>query len=495
MIDGFKSEHGYLLPNVWLDNEALFFPLTIDERTGERIAVTRKAEYQGLTFEIVPSSRNPDITRQFLRGSLHKYFNGGRGNHNDFSLDDVRQTVKSLAGHFGIEPNRAVLRGLEFGVNIRLPFPVKQILDSIICYNNKPFQGMNLRHLKIGKQIVRDEYSLKIYDKGKQSGLETENLLRVEMAVRKMRYLSRLNIVTLADIAIPEKMAGLGQHLVKTFNEIIMEEPSINQANLTDQERVKLTYFLNPRFWEQLPLHKRYKQRRKFEALKTRRGTFNLQENVSNIIFQKWEQLLGNKAEKGGYFHPDSEGGKHFGGVMFSQCKCKVKTSPRGDFAGISQEGEISENIRGANFRQLRAGRIENRKCVSCGRSISHQRKDSIFCSEKYRGKAAKKCRNQDSNLRSFLIRKIMQGKQANDWLQISYVSEGEIFTDTLHASEIKAPKNWVNLVTAVTRLKDQPPTVLTGKDARNLLHKLSRENGRIVSTRIRSGEKQGETS
>ena len=44
---------------------------------------------------------------------------------------------------------------------------------------------------------------------------------------------------------------------------------------------------------------------------------------------------------------------------------------------------------------------VEERKCFSCGRNISNQKKGSKFCSEKVYGKEAKRCRNVDSNPRN----------------------------------------------------------------------------------------------
>lgn len=55
------------------------------------------------------------------------------------------------------------------------------------------------------------------------------------------------------------------------------------------------------------------------------------------------------------------------------------------------------------------------RYCLTCKREITHQHPNSRFCSSKYVDeKEAKKCRNQNSNLRTNLnskIREIAVGK------------------------------------------------------------------------------------
>ncbi|HEY8401336.1 MAG TPA: hypothetical protein VIK89_08745 [Cytophagaceae bacterium] len=55
----------------------------------------------------------------------------------------------------------------------------------------------------------------------------------------------------------------------------------------------------------------------------------------------------------------------------------------------------------------LKSETDNKRYCKSCGRDISGQKLNSVFCSEKIFGKEAKKCRNKDSNPRNHVKRKI----------------------------------------------------------------------------------------
>lgn len=50
--------------------------------------------YNGLTFDIYNSGR------VFISGSLHKYWNNGHHNHNDFSYTDVLSTIEDLVSKF-----------------------------------------------------------------------------------------------------------------------------------------------------------------------------------------------------------------------------------------------------------------------------------------------------------------------------------------------------------------------------------------------------------
>jgi hypothetical protein len=67
-----------------LNNDLLLFPLPIDENGGEILNKTRTSEHLGLIFII----KNNNVK---LMGSLHKYFNRGLHNFNDFHFTDLQK--------------------------------------------------------------------------------------------------------------------------------------------------------------------------------------------------------------------------------------------------------------------------------------------------------------------------------------------------------------------------------------------------------------------
>lgn len=72
------------------------FKIGVDLATGEIIDNVPKAEYKNFTFQIFQSGRI-EIT-----GSLHKYWNDGESNFNDFALEDVRQVINELRDLFDL---------------------------------------------------------------------------------------------------------------------------------------------------------------------------------------------------------------------------------------------------------------------------------------------------------------------------------------------------------------------------------------------------------
>lgn len=139
MIDGIKSHHPYLAPDVWRSNPLLSYGANVDLATGEIISVGQIAVYKGLRFEIRPSINGAGYAL-LLNGSLHKYGNEGLHNANDYPFSELVNTVNDLSEKFAVAPGSSALHGLEIGVNIKLPFPPLRVFKQAVCYRNKPFK-------------------------------------------------------------------------------------------------------------------------------------------------------------------------------------------------------------------------------------------------------------------------------------------------------------------------------------------------------------------
>ena len=198
MIDGVKIDVPNLHPDKWRANNLLDFYTLANTTTGELKDGTEIAHYKGLTFVITASKAYLNRVYCSLRGSLHKYFNNGKSNANDFSHSDLVGVIYDLFTKFGIDPNTAVLRNLEFGVNIYTSISAKSLINNLVALHSDAFTEFKVNGSKIGKGIGKQRYKLKVYDKGKQENLTIQNLVRVEIAVKKMHYLNPYDIVTVS---------------------------------------------------------------------------------------------------------------------------------------------------------------------------------------------------------------------------------------------------------------------------------------------------------
>lgn len=389
MFDGIKIECKETAPAQWLGNERLFFPLSVNERTGETLQQTRIAKYNGLLFKITPSRKNPGFHHCQLEGSLHKYFNEGRHNANDFHLTEVQAIVTALSDQYKINPDSKI-SNLEFGVNILLPITVKKFLKMIVSMPDRRFCELDIEKLRVGKVCAKEDHHFKIYDKGLLSDSTKTNLLRIELSVKKMRILKPFGIETVKDLTDPAKVNRLGLYLAKIFSEVIILDPAIKSKTISQRQRNKLKDYDNPRYWESLTKGQRYKQKRNFETLLASIKGMQVQTDITNAIIQKWNDLANVQLKKGDLFTGLDEGKQRLEKVTFSPLEYTVKKYPLPSLKNGSIEGKGKDLKRPSKF-------AEKKTCKICGRDITHQRAGSLYCSESIYGKKGKQCRNKAS--------------------------------------------------------------------------------------------------
>jgi hypothetical protein len=91
-------------------------------KAGQKITPHKNAFYNNLEFKIYD---NGTIT---ISGSLHKYWNDGAHNYNDFNIEAFMNVLNDLKKNFNIKPEQCILKCLELGLNITPPKPTNEIL-------------------------------------------------------------------------------------------------------------------------------------------------------------------------------------------------------------------------------------------------------------------------------------------------------------------------------------------------------------------------------
>jgi hypothetical protein len=257
------------------------------------------------------------------------------------------------------------------------------IIRSLVSNSvGKPFSVMRSKDVNsLGVELVRSEYSIKIYNKSKQNKLPN-NLLRFELKIKSGKYLRRLGIKVLSDLLNVEIMQGLSIVLINQFDDIVFKEPSIDMKLLSPAKQLFLLNAGTSDFWRDMNPKKRIRAKNKLKKLTEQHGIGNLKSEIRELIISKWNSLcedssLENDLHKNGYVFPNNFG------------------------PPINAKGVCFTNLDNVVKHELEHGSFEVRKCKSCGRDISDQRKGSKFCSETRFGKNAKQCRNKDSNHRN----------------------------------------------------------------------------------------------
>jgi hypothetical protein len=337
-----------------------------------------------------------------IDGSLHKNQYGG-SNFLPFTWQDLQTQINYLENKLCLSAQECELVNLEFGVNIKVDFPVYDYMKrNLISYKGNQFNRYKEDKNGVCLGFVCDkptQYKVKIYDKALQNDLPY-NLVRFELRFLKMEKLKRLGIKHLADLTDQAKVQGLISKLVEGWDNVLLFDTSINinQTSLRINDKELLTNGSNPKYWEQLKEEntRRFNHfRNRFRKLIETHGQ-NVHKTVRDLIVNEWQRLFKNCTKL-----PSGETKDLY--KMTLKIKCQNVHKPFSeDDTELKPTKELSERT------SNKFSYTKKRCCLSCGKDISEQQSSSRFCSSKFVGeREAKRCRNQNSNARNNRQRKI----------------------------------------------------------------------------------------
>lgn len=397
MIDFIKLQ--ILNPNIprISSNPLLEWIEETNTRTGEVKKYT--SYFHGMKLEI---KNNQHLN---ISGSIHKFWNSINGrseqNYNDFRFEDLASVIIQLCDMLDLVPGSCVLQNLEFGVNVVPTIPTNDILRSVINHKGKPFSREYTENKRF-RECERQRYIIKIYNKGLQYN-QPGNILRFEGKIIKMAHLKGTGVQTLSDLINPAKIVLLGEVLLRNFYDLLFYDNTIQDADLSALERLILTQGQLPTYWVDLkktnPCNY-YKKRDRFKELVKKYGTQDLQDIVGCLVSRKWNDLL--KTDPDTLQKLTNLEKPHF---------TRINHSDKGLKPVMSKDWDQSTEQHPVTSIPCEDKSAEPRRvCVSCGKDITHQKRNSKFCGAKFVGeREAHRCRNFDSNFRNrmkYLIEK-----------------------------------------------------------------------------------------
>lgn len=222
LIDYFNIKTFYQneIDKIW-NNDLLSYHSVKSYRVVDEIRTLEKRTYKNIFF-----IRYHD--RLEINGSIHKLWNDGLHNANDFYVKDCIDTFLKLINLFKINPLKFTIMGLEYGININLDVNVNDVLKSLRFYGktqiipssqftNFYFSGTNYKGIKI--------YN-KTQDYPKYS---SENNLRFEVKTKKKQFIESLNIYNLSDLLKIDNYHKLKNSILKEWKQVILFDNSIRK--------------------------------------------------------------------------------------------------------------------------------------------------------------------------------------------------------------------------------------------------------------------------
>lgn len=302
-------------------------------QSGKVIEKPLVAKYNGQSFII----KNGKCK---WHGSLQTYSNKGLGNKNDFTFQDVCNSVNDLAERFGIDIDNTKLNNVEFGLN--LPYNTTAFLNSLVRY----YQGTLIDKFKDlpGIEVEKTKNTNKIYQKG-------DNIMRVEIRANKMQYLTSkgVNITYLSDLKNPEIYPLLKEILLNSVNGLMVFDRS--KAFTIDPQIIE--NYCSRDFWLRLKNDrtKRDYHLKRFKEIAETTGANWQQKELINLISQKWDYL------------------SNYAKVPISENYAKVPVS----------ENQLRESTFKMNCTIAESNNIDKIVCKVTGLDISMQPKNSKY--------------------------------------------------------------------------------------------------------------------
>jgi hypothetical protein len=417
--------------------------LSVLPSTGELINEDKKRHIKNL--EIFFKENN----YIHLTGSIHKYFNNGHHNFNDFNVSNLFSTLKELAEIYGIDLFNSKLNNLEIGVNIEVPFNVDKFIQKILIHKGSNYIIKRNKNMNF-VEFIHSNYYIKIYNKGKQYRKDynlVNEILRFEIKVSKMEYLHSkdININTLIDLLNYSIYPKLTELIVSTYNEILIYDDSVVLSKLDKKSNEFYTSANNREYWlNELNKYTQYdpkKELKKYNSTRTKynRNILKFKDIISKYSSNGWNQLVGYKiAEKWNeLIHLDTTLKNEINSYLSIE-KCNKLTDPThidnnkkcnnlttsiySDIDTSLNNKCIVTGIRLYNNEVKYLGKNHIKKIAIENPSLYASLKNKYFCNKNNKSNnldtesylIAHNIRNVDTNKRNNLRKKIMQSSVKN---------------------------------------------------------------------------------
>ena len=362
MIDGIKIICISTRSKDWENNHLLSFTSKVDEQTGEIKSDTKIAYFKGLYFFLIPSTKSEHI-HCIIKGSLAKYYNNGKDNAFDYNIEMLIETINDLNFKFSINPYKAIIQHFEYGCNIHTEKTPKSIIRGLRAYQSDSFTALKMDEVFTGKQIQKQEYKYKIYDKGLQIGSKDINLLRIELAIKSRKKAKIYGVEVLADLTKLTILEKVKPDLLKIWEDMIFYDYGMRWRGMDKKQKEKMLYYLDATNWEKFTRKQRSRAKNNFLKLYSTFCKSTTQKEILEQINIKIVELSASN------------------GHALRFIKNKYSTVNMSRFTHLDK-GVNRVHIN--NPKPTVKIKIEKRECMHCKKDISLMRKGSKFCSKQH---------------------------------------------------------------------------------------------------------------
>lgn len=185
-----------------------------------------------------------------IRGSVHKFYNDGQQNYNEFGIKELTIAFHRFSDTFNIDLHKVRLVNLEIGINLKISYNPIDFLNSIINHRGTRFTFHLSKNMEY-RECSHCQFYIKIYNKGLQYSYPGY-LLRVEVKFIKMEKPNNFGIKYLSDLLDIDKLHKLRYELIRIYDEILIGDIKLNPIGLSRRDEELFNQGHNPNFWSNL---------------------------------------------------------------------------------------------------------------------------------------------------------------------------------------------------------------------------------------------------
>lgn len=290
MYDGIKIK--CQVTNTAKFEKALGLIGRFDEQTGAVLPLPSECTRRAVTFSKIPG---PTGYKYNMQGSLHRFFNKGAENDNDYTITEVKQTIAELQETLSINPKRSKVINFEFGVNITLPdgMDAQVFQKYLVSAQFKAFEKLNPRRPAVGYIAEFNEFNIKIYDKGYQAQTGATNLLRVEIKVNRTRWLDQYGFIKGKDLYVTDLLNKtniriLGDILQNKIRSLILTPRTLDISQLSPKQKQTFYECRDARSWEEWTSRQRERKRAQLAAIFKKLNQPDPVDALAKLVNAKW---------------------------------------------------------------------------------------------------------------------------------------------------------------------------------------------------------------
>ena len=225
-----------------------------------------------------------------LAGSLHKYYNDGKHNYNQFGRKEAEIALKRLIEVTGLELPYFKVESVEVGVNLMPPIPSDDIINNALMYKRRPFEAKYCTDEGNYRQATLSEYWVKLYNKRLHYEIQGydigHEILRFELKINKMRMLAKYRVFTLEDLM--NNIEDIAKDMLpKAWEEVLLYDPTVNK-----QTKEKTIKYANVNFWRGIAKERSYNYHHRKLYRLMEGNTCAIQAQVKDVMLDTLDCLV-----------------------------------------------------------------------------------------------------------------------------------------------------------------------------------------------------------